>query len=87
MGYKEERDHVVNGLSTHGRLCRVCWTLALIFAILGIVAAAAKIDLGLGATNWLLLALVICGLGIMLMVFWAAGMYLHVIEGKSKKEE
>jgi len=36
----------------------VCWFLSVIFAIIGIIAAAIDAAIGLGATNWLLLAIV-----------------------------
>ena len=83
--YSKERDHVVTGLGTHGRLARIYGWLGLVFAVLGVIAAVANIPLGLGATNWLLLAVATCAGGIILAVFWAVGMYFHSIEAKSKK--
>jgi len=86
MGYQEERKHAMVGVSNHSKLARFCFSLGVIFAILGVIAAAANVALGLGATNWLLLAVVVCGLGLIMMVFWAIGVYLHSMEAKSKKE-
>ena len=86
MGYQEERKHVTTGLGAHGWTCRICWLLGIIFAVLGAVAAAADIGLGLGATNWLLLAIAAFAAGIPNCIAFAAGLNIYAIEAKSKKE-
>lgn len=87
MGYEKERKHAVHGVGAHSGVARFCFSLGIIFAVLGIIAAVANTTLGLGAMNWLLLAVVVCGLGIIMMIFWAIGMYLHATEAESKKEK
>lgn len=86
MGYQEERKHVMTGVGAHGWTCRICWFLGVIFAVLGVIAAAANIALGLGGTNWLLLAIAAFAAGITNCIPHAAGLYLHSLEAKGKKE-
>ena len=85
MGYKEEREHVTTGLGGHAWTCRICWLLGLIFAALGVIAAAADITLGLGATNWLLLSIAAFASATANMVALAAGLNICAIEAKSEK--
>ena len=85
MGYQEERKRVTTGLSAHGWTCRICWLLGVIFAVLGVIAGAARIVLGLGATNWLLLAIAAFAAGIPNCIAFAAGLNIYAIEAKSKK--
>jgi hypothetical protein len=85
MGYKQEREHVTTGLSAHGWTCRICWFLGVMFAVLGVIAAAANIALGLGPTNWLLLAIAAFAAGITNCIAFAAGLNIYAIEAKSKK--
>lgn len=87
MGYKEEREHVTTGLSAHGWTCRICWFIGVVFAVLGAVAAAADITLGLGATNWLLLAIAAFLAGITNCIAFAASLNIYAIEAKSEKEK
>ena len=83
----ENPEHVKAGVGGMGWLAHICWFLGIVFAVLGIIAAAANITLGLGATNWLLLAIAVLGVGIFPSIGWALGLYLNVIEAKGKKEE
>jgi len=85
MGYQEERKRVTTGLGAHGWTCRICWLLGVIFAVLGVIAGAAGIALGLGATNWLLLAIAAFVAGIPNCIAFAAGLNIYAIEAKSKK--
>ena len=63
----------VRGMGMWGH---VCWFLSAIFAIIGIVAAAIDADIGLGATNWFLLAIVAAVLGIPFFMGMALAWYL-----------
>lgn len=56
MGYQEYRKDAMACLTWHASGCRICWGLGIIFALLGVIAAATEIMLGLGAVSWLLLA-------------------------------
>ncbi len=87
MGYKEEREHVTTGLGGHGWTCRICWLLGVIFAVVGVIAGAADIALGLGATNWLLLSIAAFASATANMVALAAGLNICAIEAKSEKDK
>ncbi len=87
MGYQKEREHVTIGLGAHGGMCRICWFIGVIFAVLGVIAAAADITLGLGATNWLLLSIAAFASAIVNCIAFAAGLNICAIEAKSKKEK
>ena len=87
MGYQEEHKHVTTGLSSHGWTCRICWIIGVVFAIVGVIAAAANIGLGLGGTNWLLLSIAAFAAGISNCIAFAAGLNIYAIEAKIKKEE
>ena len=64
MPYRwEKREEMANPRS-EGLAGHACWFLSAIFAIIGIIAAAMDADIGLGATNWFLLAIVAALLGI-----------------------
>jgi len=87
MGYEEERKHVTTGLGGHGWMCRICWFLGVIFAVLGVIAGAADISLGIGATNWLLLSIAAFASATANMIALAAGLNICAIEAKSEKEK
>lgn len=87
MGYEKEREHVTTGLSGHAWMCRICWFLGLIFAVLGVIAAAADITLGLGATNWLLLSIAAFASATANMIALAAGLNIFAIEAKGKQDK
>jgi hypothetical protein len=55
--------------------------------VLGIVADAANVALGLEPTSWLLLAIFACVAGMPAWLTWAISMHLLGVEAKSKKEE
>jgi len=63
----------------------VCWILALIFAILGIIADATNGGLGLTAMSWFLLAIAAFVASIPEYIGWAVAVYLDAL--KAKKEE
>ena len=54
----------------------VCWFLSVIFAIIGIIAAATGIPIGLGATNWFLLAAIALLFSVTCFISWAVAWYL-----------
>jgi len=87
VGYEKERKHAVDGVGGHSGVARFCWFFGVIFLILGIVSDAINRTLGLESISWFLLAIGLFAAGILLMFFWAVGMYLHATEAESKKEE
>ena len=87
MGYQEERKNVTTGLGRHGWSCRISWLLGVLFAVLGVIAAAVDITLGLGATNWLLLSIAAFASATANMIALAAGLNICAIEAKSEKEK
>jgi hypothetical protein len=58
MPYRFEDRKKMAEVRTPGLWAHVCWFLGAVFAIIGIIAAAIDASIGLGATNWLLLAIV-----------------------------
>ena len=87
MGYEKEWKHAVDGVGGHSGVARFCWLFGVIFLILGIVSDAINRTLGLESISWFLLAIGLFAAGILLMFFWAVGMYLHATGAESKKEE
>ena len=68
----ENREYIKAGLGKSGMGAHVCWFLGIIFTVLGIIADAANITLGLTSVSWFLLAIVTLVVGIM----WFFGMGL-----------
>jgi hypothetical protein len=83
----ESREEMVSTLSPMGLMGHVTLFLGIIFAVLGIIADAANVTLGLEATSWLLLAIVACVVGMPAWLTWAISMHLLGTEAGSKKKE
>jgi len=62
----------------------VFWALGIVFAILGIIADAANITLGLEAISWFLLAIAFFVTSLSFCLAWALGVYFRAIEAKKK---
>jgi ABC-type xylose transport system permease subunit len=78
MPYRfEDREKVRTSLRSAGLWGHVCWFLGIVFAIIGIIAAAMDAAIGLGATNWLLLVAVALLLSVTLFIGWAVAWYLQ----------
>lgn len=84
MAYEEYKKEVMTNLAIHGGVARVSWFLGVIFTVLGVVSEVTGVTLGLNRTSWLLLAIVACLLGIVPIVAWAMGLYVHSLESKKK---
>ena len=52
----------------------ICWTLGLIFAILGVIAEAMNTAIGLTPISWYLLAIALFAGGIAWYIGWAVGL-------------
>ena len=87
MSYQEYRKDAMTCLGWHASGCRICWILGIVFALVGVIAAAREIMLGLGASNWLLLATAAFVASIPCCIAWIAGLFLHAIEAESKQEK
>jgi hypothetical protein len=62
----------------------VTW-LGVVFAILGIIAGASNICVGLYSTSWFLLAIASLIFSLGCWLGWAVGIYLQAKETESKK--
>ncbi|MFC1860265.1 hypothetical protein ACFLYC_01670 [Chloroflexota bacterium] len=63
----------------------LCWCLGIIFAVLGIIADAANINLGLTSTSWLLLAIATFVVSAIWYLSWAVAVQIDAL--KAKKQE
>lgn len=77
MPYRFEKREEMADVRTAGLAGHFCYFLAIIFAIIGIIAAAIDADIGLGATNWFLLAIVTAVLGIPFFIGLGLAWYLR----------
>jgi uncharacterized membrane protein YdbT with pleckstrin-like domain len=76
MPYRFEDRKKMADVRTAGLAGHFCYFLAIIFAIIGIIAAAIDTDIGLGATNWFLLAIVAAVLSLPFFVGLALAWFL-----------
>ena len=83
--YATSRELIAGKATMWAMLGGVCWFLGVIFAILGIVAAAIDAAIGLGAMNWFLLAIATLMTSAIWYLSWAVAIYLRTTE--AKKEE
>jgi hypothetical protein len=83
----ENREEMKSTLSPMGLMGHVTIFLGMLFAVLGIIADAANVALGLEAKYWLVLALVACVVGMPAWLTWGISMHLLGMEAKSKKKE
>jgi hypothetical protein len=83
----ENREEMKKTLSPMGLMGHVTLFLGIIFAVLGIIADAANVALGLEPTSWLLLAILTCVVGMPAWLTWGISMHLLGMEAKSKKKE
>ena len=72
----EDREKMIASLGSNGMSAHICWFLAAIFAILGIIADAANATLGLTPTSWFLLAIATFLASITMFIGWAVSWYL-----------
>ena len=63
----------------------VCWTLGLVFAVLGVIGEAMNITLGLQPISWFLLAIAAFVASIPEYIGWAVAVYLDAL--KAKKDD
>jgi hypothetical protein len=83
----EDREEMKKTLSPMGMMGHVTLFLGIIFAVLGVIAGAANMALGLGSTSWLLLAIFVCVVGMPGWLTWAIAMHLLGMEARTQKKE
>ena len=85
MPYRwESSEHTKANIRSEGLWGHACWFLAVIFAIIGIIAGAANVTIGLGMVGWFLLAIFTMVAGIPFFIGLAVSWYLET--AKTKKE-
>ena len=82
----KNREEAKKTLRSGGLGFHISWFIGVIFAILGIIAGATD-GVGLEATEWFLLAIVVLLLGLPMYGAVLAAARLLGLEGESKKEE
>ena len=78
----EDREYMKASLGKGGMGAHVLWFLGLLFALLGIIADVANTSLGLSATSWFLLAIVIMLASITFFMGWMVSWYLRTVDRK-----
>ena len=81
----EDREYLKAGIGKQGMVGHVLWFLGLLFALLGIITDGANISLGLSATSWFLLAIVIMLASITFFMGWMVSWYLVTIDRKKER--
>ena len=74
--YWENLDYLRASIGRAGALGGLCFSLAVIFAALGVIADAANVKIGLNACSWLLLAIVVAVLSETFYIGWALAWYV-----------
>lgn len=82
----KNRKEAKNTLRSSGLWGHIFWFLGAIFAILGIIAAAAKATIGLEASHWLLLAITFFMAAMPMFLATVVAARFLGMEGESKKE-
>ena len=78
MPYRwESSEHTKANIRSEGLWGHACWFLGIIFAIIGIIAAATDATIGLGAVVWFLLAIFTMVAGIPFFIGLLLGWYLR----------
>jgi hypothetical protein len=73
----EDLEKMKANLGQSGAIGHICWFLAIIFAVLGVIDDAANVKLGLDPTSWFLLAIVASVLSVSVFIGWAVAWYLR----------
>jgi hypothetical protein len=76
----EDREQLKSGMGANGLAGHVTFFLGFLFAVLGIIADAAGMKLGLSATSWLLLSIATFAAAVPPFIGWAIAWYLSTQE-------
>ena len=82
----EDREQLKASLGSSGMQAHICWFLGIIFAILGIIADAANLTLGLTSIGWFLLSIVTLVVSITMFFGMGLAWYLIITDAKGRKE-
>ena len=83
--WEKERKHALEGIGWHGWMARFSWILGVIFAIMGIIGDRVDGTIFLRWMSWFLLSIAAFASGIICMVAWLGGIYLHAKETEKQK--
>ena len=83
----KNREEARTTLNPMGLAGHICWWLGGTFAVLGIVAGAKDIAIGLQSMNWLVLAIAAFVAGIPMWLTWSVALRLLGIEDETKKKD
>jgi hypothetical protein len=73
----EDREKLETGVGGAGLYGHVFWFAGALFALLGVLADALNVTIGLEATSWLLLSVATLLMGTAMFIGWAVGWYLR----------
>ena len=77
MAWESERRHATEGVGGHGWTARISWILGVIFILMGIITEVIDTTFIIQSMSWYLLSIAAFGSGIINMVAWLDGIYLH----------
>ncbi len=72
-----DREKMRASLSGNGRAGHVCWFIAVVFVVVGIISDAVNVTPGLEPASWFLLAIITFLAGITFFIGWAVSWYLE----------
>jgi len=72
-------------LSASGKWGRVCWFIAVVFAVVGIIGDAVNANPGLEPASWFPLAITTFLASITFFIGWAVSWYLETTAAKTKE--
>jgi hypothetical protein len=74
----ENLDHQKAAIGLSGWLWYLCFFLAIIFAVVGVIGDAASAKLGLTPCSWFLLAVVASVIGVYFAISWVVEWHLKI---------
>jgi hypothetical protein len=75
--WDKEQKHAMRGIGGHGWMARISWFIGVIFALIGIITELLDTTIVLHRSSWYLLSIAAFASGILAMVSWLGGIYLH----------
>jgi hypothetical protein len=82
MSWSSERNFATKGIGNHGWTARISWFIGVIFAIIGFITEIIDTTFIVQSMSWYLLSITAFGSGIINVVAWVGGIYLHSKESK-----
>jgi len=81
----EVREKVRARIGSEGKTGHICWFVAVLFAVLGVIGDAMNATLGLEPMSWFLLAIATLLAGITFFIGWAVAWYLETTATQKKE--